>query len=252
MFSSIRKRLTWANVAMTLALVFAMTGGAYAAKKYLITNTKQISPKVLKQLQGKTGPAGPAGAQGPAGPQGPAGANGKDGAPGANGKDGASVTSAAFTGTEEPAGEPCAGQGGSSLASASGTTYACNGARGPAGPITGALPSGVTLRGDWFVYNPNGTTPAFTPVAISFGLTLSSAPEFHFLRFGEKLAGHCEGTAAAPTAEKGNVCVYTSEAEEVRSYPVQNQSPDPASGVLLNVFLEGGGNAKGSWAVTGN
>ena len=32
MFSMIRKRLTFANVAMTLALVFAMTGGAYAAR----------------------------------------------------------------------------------------------------------------------------------------------------------------------------------------------------------------------------
>jgi hypothetical protein len=39
MFSKIRKRLTYANVAMTLALVFAMTGGAYAAKHYLITST---------------------------------------------------------------------------------------------------------------------------------------------------------------------------------------------------------------------
>ncbi len=31
MFSRIRKRITYANLAMTLALVFAMTGGAYAA-----------------------------------------------------------------------------------------------------------------------------------------------------------------------------------------------------------------------------
>ena len=47
MFSRIRKRLTYANVAMTMALVFAMSGGAYAAKKYVITSTKQIKPSVL-------------------------------------------------------------------------------------------------------------------------------------------------------------------------------------------------------------
>lgn len=32
MFSRIRKRMTYANVVATIALVFAMSGGAYAAK----------------------------------------------------------------------------------------------------------------------------------------------------------------------------------------------------------------------------
>jgi hypothetical protein len=32
--------MSYANVAATMALVFAMTGGAYAAKKYVITSTK--------------------------------------------------------------------------------------------------------------------------------------------------------------------------------------------------------------------
>lgn len=37
MFSRIRKRMTYANVAVTVALVFAMAGGAYAAGRCLIT-----------------------------------------------------------------------------------------------------------------------------------------------------------------------------------------------------------------------
>jgi hypothetical protein len=45
-----RKHLTYANVAATLALVFAMSGGALAAKHYLVTKTSQISPKVLKSF----------------------------------------------------------------------------------------------------------------------------------------------------------------------------------------------------------
>jgi hypothetical protein len=92
--------MTYANVLLTLALVFAMTGGAYAAKKYLITSTKQISPSVLKALAGKPGPAGPAGktgvpgapgkdgAQGPKGDTGSQGLEGKEGPQGKEGKQG--------------------------------------------------------------------------------------------------------------------------------------------------------------------
>lgn len=45
-----RHRLSYANVAATLALVFSMSGGALAATHYLINSTKQINPKVLKKL----------------------------------------------------------------------------------------------------------------------------------------------------------------------------------------------------------
>ncbi|HWF31498.1 MAG TPA: hypothetical protein VG188_02960 [Solirubrobacteraceae bacterium] len=45
-----RKHLTYANVTATLALVFAMSGGALAAKHYLVTKTTQISPTVLKSF----------------------------------------------------------------------------------------------------------------------------------------------------------------------------------------------------------
>ena len=62
-----RKRLSYANVTATLALVFAMSGGAMAANHYLITSTKQINPKVLKKLTGKPGKNGTAGATGATG-----------------------------------------------------------------------------------------------------------------------------------------------------------------------------------------
>jgi hypothetical protein len=77
MWSGIRRHLSYANVTATLALVFAMSGGAMAAKHYLINSTGQINPKVLKTLRGRTGrpgltgiegPSGPAGAPGPSGP----------------------------------------------------------------------------------------------------------------------------------------------------------------------------------------
>jgi hypothetical protein len=76
------RRLNYANVTATLALFFAMSGGALAAKHYLINSTKQINPKVLRALRGKTGPPGPAGALGAQGKEGAAGKEGKEGKPG--------------------------------------------------------------------------------------------------------------------------------------------------------------------------
>jgi hypothetical protein len=187
MFSMIRKRLTYANVAMTLALVFAMTGGAYAANKYLITSTKQISPKVLKSLKGKAGangaqgPAGAAGAAGPAGATGPAGA-----------------------GASGPAG-PAGPTGPAGQAGTNGTTG-----------FTKTLPSGETEKGTWgILQHTSGVQKAGTTV--SFNIPLAKAPAVHWIRAneqeatakGEQPSTACTGSVTNPTASKGNLCVYT-------------------------------------------
>jgi hypothetical protein len=102
--SRLRHRVTYANVAATLALVFAMGGSAVAATHYLITSSKQISPKVLKELKkpGAKGAAGPAGAAGPQGPAGASGTAGATGTAGANGTNGAPGTN----GAQGPEGKP--------------------------------------------------------------------------------------------------------------------------------------------------
>jgi hypothetical protein len=88
-----RRHVTYANVAATLALVFAMSGGALAAKHYLIESTNQINPKVVKKLRGTRGKTGVTGATGKTGAPGAPGATGAPGAAGAPGKDGANATS---------------------------------------------------------------------------------------------------------------------------------------------------------------
>jgi hypothetical protein len=80
-----RRRFSYANVAATLALVLSMSGGALAAKHYLINSTKQINPKVLKKLKGKSGPKGLNGLNGAPGATGAQGPAGKEGPPGAAG-----------------------------------------------------------------------------------------------------------------------------------------------------------------------
>ncbi len=52
MFSGVRARMSYANVAATAALVLSMSGGAIAAQRYLITSTSQVSPAVLEKLAG--------------------------------------------------------------------------------------------------------------------------------------------------------------------------------------------------------
>jgi hypothetical protein len=105
-----RRRISYANVAATLALVFSMSGGALAASHYLINSTKQINPKVLKKLKGATGPAGAAGLTGANGVAGAAGKEGPGGKEGAAGKEGK---------------------------------------EGPPGPLVSAVPSGKTISGSY-------------------------------------------------------------------------------------------------------
>ena len=73
---TLRRHLDYTNVVATLALLFAMSGGALAAKHYLINSTKDIKPSVLKKLQGKVGKTGNPGAPGVPGAQGPGGPTG--------------------------------------------------------------------------------------------------------------------------------------------------------------------------------
>jgi hypothetical protein len=83
-----RGRITYANVAATLALLFSMSGGALAASHYLINSTKQINPKVLRKLQGHNGRSGANGVTGQGGLAGPPGAAGKEGPQGKEGAQG--------------------------------------------------------------------------------------------------------------------------------------------------------------------
>jgi hypothetical protein len=179
MFSMIRKRFTYANVALTLALVFAMTGGAYAAKKYLITSTKQIKPSVLVQLKGKNGKNGTNGTNGTNGAQGPAGEKGAAGTNGTIGKDGVSVAS-----STEPKGANCK-EGGSKFVAANGTTYACNGSPWTAG---GTLPVGASETGQWAWFTKDYKQAQNTWVPISFEVPLKAGPTPQFIPPGVSAA----------------------------------------------------------------
>ncbi len=281
MFHAIRTRINATTVLAALALVFAMTGGAYAAKKYLITSTKQISPKVLKSLTAKAGATGPAGAAGPAGPAGaagtagakgdpgPKGEAGKNGEPGAKGEAGASVTN-----KEVKVGEAaCNKEGGAEFKVGAGAaTTACNGKTG----FTSTLPKGSTETGTWSIDASSSAKEEVDGMAsISFPIPLKTggaSAVFTELETKEETFGAsgCSGTVEAPTAPVGKLCIYTAYEQAVLSEGFRlgattapslpfagfEDTYGPSGAVLVGSVLIGTPenpakeNTYGTWAVT--
>jgi hypothetical protein len=228
MFSYLRRRFGIPGVISVIALVFALTGSAFAAK-YVITSKGQIKPSVLKSLTGKPGATGATGAQGPKGDTGAAGQQG------AAGKDGA-------VGPQGPAGP--------------------NGAAGQQGPIGpegspwtagGTLPELATETGTWGgIHEGEG----FLVTPVSFALPVVPAPELVFVGTEGTKPG-CGGVIdGVPTASEGKLCVYAS----TLAGAVQAVNFDPTgapeaagtgtTGTLLGFECAGTCQAYGSYAVT--
>ncbi len=250
MFSLLRKRFGIPGIVSVIALVLAMTGGAWAASHYIVTSTKQIKPSVLKQLKvpGPTGPVGPAGTNG---------TNGTNGAPGEKGEKGA-------PGEKGPKGD--------------------TGAPGKDGTFsTEPLPSGQSLTGVWAI--GGAISSSVDPfVSISYPIRVAPFPTVNYISTGgysegvlinpetgvatfpaveTELEANCppSGSPAEPIAEPGNLCVYAEIEEKAHfdatglllgSRKASVKSPDPESGAVLPFALAEtpGGVARGSWAVT--
>jgi hypothetical protein len=211
------KRLRLPSPALVLAivaLVLALTGSAVAAKRYLITNTKQISPAVLKQLaklsatQAAQGPAGASGATGAAGAAGKEGAAGAAGAEGAAGKEGA------------------AGATGSPGAAGAEGTPGTPGKTGPAGPRSDLLWAVVEPGGNVVRSSEEGVTAKeFTANGSGTGTTV-----VRFEKFGDITDCAYEATiglgSQTATAFPGFVTVV--------------RSSDDVDGVYVQTFNEKG------------
>jgi hypothetical protein len=201
MLEKFHRRFGVPGVVSLLALVFAMTGGAFAAQGQLSSSSGENAqsaqakasakgkrgpkgPRGPRGPKGATGPAGPAGAAGPAGPAGPAGAKGDTGAQGPAGP-------AGQQGAPGQQGEP-----------------------GPAGePWTagGTLPSGETETGSWAFGGATDGATVYAPVGFAIPLADPlDADHVHYTgSFG--FAANCLGSVAAPTANAGHLCVYTAQ-----------------------------------------
>jgi hypothetical protein len=266
MFSTLRMKFGIPGVISVIALVFAMFGGAYAASNSSAGGKATASAKAKAGPRGKTGKTGPAGPAGPAGPVGPGaqGSKGDAGAPGANGTNGESV---ANTGVPTSS-IACSHLGGAEFKVGSGApTYACNGKageEGPPGPTCNEageclLPAGATETGVWAVNTPAVKDQFLLWTAISFPLRLSAQPAEHFLTAEQATNAEvpeCPGSATAPKAEPGNLCLYAASLvgfKNLESPPGRDPNVDVTIGAALRFALidpDAAAQTSGAWAVT--
>ncbi|MGH2904920.1 MAG: hypothetical protein ACRDK7_15260 [Solirubrobacteraceae bacterium] len=274
MHRSIGKHLTPSTAIALLALVFALTGGAFAATSSggggsHATATAAKSKHKAKAKTGPRGPAGPAGKNGANGAPGAQGAAGPQGAPGAKGETGPQGPKGA-EGPEGPEGSE--GENGRTGATGPQGTTGATGAQGPQGePWTpnNTLPTGATETGTW---GGRPTEGQINFVSISFPIQLSKeleASAVHIVTVEEQMKQNgkeppagCQGTAQAPTAGAGSLCVYEGadilnnvELSAIYKPYGSIEAGAGVAGALLELVGKHGEPpiyyAVGSWAVTG-
>ncbi len=265
MFSAIRKHISPTTVVAFMALVFAMTGGAFAASSNgggssSGTGAKAAASVTPLAIASKAKPKTKAGPRGPAGKN---GTNGTNGAPGATGPAGpagpAGAGTAGATGPQGPAGDP--------------GTNGTNGAPGPEGSFDKTLPAGKTLQGDWgitAVVPGTSFAEGSASTTISFGIPLADAPDPVYVKAGETTAPPgCTGNVEKPGAEQGHLCIFAAFEnnndhgnvhicsaalnliECLQGNPGVEGTADPF-GVQIGVLSEAPGLVvlNGTWAVT--
>ena len=82
------------------------------------------------------------------------------------------------------------------------------GVQGVPGPVSGDLPSGVTLRGKWGAGEIAANGDGKITASVSFALRLSASPTRHFIPNAPPAPPECPGTFLNPQAAAGHLCVY--------------------------------------------
>lgn len=211
MFRVLRRNLTPPTALAVIALVFAMSGGAIAAKN---ANDSAEASKSQRGLKGPRGKQGPRGLQGPQGPKGETGATGPQGPQGSQGPKG-------------DVGDPWTAGGFLPSGKSVGGTWV-------AGVGPGIFPG------------PTGVAAA----SISFGLPIKGVPTVKVVKKNQEGVEHateCPGSLIAPKAANGVLCLYT--AEEAAGMALHEASPGPFGAVVTWLGSPGTGSG-GVWIVT--
>jgi hypothetical protein len=262
MFRVLRSHITPSGVIAIIALVFAATGGAFAASggggnapakasastaRYtaVVAAKKKAKPTGKpgprgpagpKGATGATGPAGPAGPTGPAGGTGPQGTPGSNGSNGENGKEGVSPSGTEFKAPTNKG--PCTEKQGGVEFKGANTTSACNGKEGSPWTAGGTLPKNSTEKGEWSL-SEIVPEPNLLATTISFTIPLAGTLEethTHFISEHEGegeahpaaaiTSGECKGTYVNPVAASGQLCVFVAFWENAEPPAALQLAPD--------------------------
>lgn len=244
MFSRVHQKLGTAGLVVAIvALVAAMTGGAFAAGGgHLTGKEKKEVKKIAKKFAGKKGKNGAPGATGPQGPKGDTGAAGAKGDTGAKGDKG--------------------DRGERGLEGSEGSPWTAG----------GVLPSEETETGVWG--SPNSGVAGISFLPLSFPIRLAEPLELEDIHLineaGEEVyadqtppfaeherspSGCTGGSFTEPKADPGNLCVYTGYENQGRLFPkyfvlASVLYESSANGVDIPLQAAEGAEVVGSFAVT--
>ena len=247
MIQSIRERLRFspAVVIAFVALVFAMTGGAWAVTQHSNRPHKaKKGPRGAKGATGSEGPAGQQGGKGDPGAPGKGGENGEKGTQGIQGTQGDPGLQGEKGDTGEKGDKGDTGERGEK-----GETGE-RGERGEAGsPWTagGTLPNNKSETGTWSA-GEYGATAGPQAVSISFSLPLPmplGEGDIHFLEVGEEHTTECPGSVEEPAAAPGNLCIYSAEFENLTFMESAGFPDSFTTGVVIGFLAEPGEPAWG-------
>jgi hypothetical protein len=207
--------------------------------------------------EGPTGPEGPTGAEGPTGPQGPVGnqgpvgPTGPEGLTGPEGPTGPPGGATGPTGATGPSVEGGCGEGEAIIEIEENGTIVC----GEAGGFADTLPSGKTETGVWgfnaselSAKEEGGERKVFGLVSFNIPLEAALSP----LKIKFEGDANCTGTASAPSAAQGYLCIYEKAAAnaEIGSELFPGISVGPAGAAVGYNVLGDEAFAYGSYAVT--
>jgi hypothetical protein len=111
------------------------------------------------------------------------------------------------------------------------------------------------IRGTFFAGgNSAAGSTLISGGGISFGVTFSAAPTVHYIKVGDPIPADCPGTAAAPDASPGHLCVFESNVSNMSlnrgtlNLDAGNGATPYGAGVYGFTAAAGQGHMLGSWA----